>query len=774
MAYREMTSLHDHEEITGSMTCIRRSLAIILLAFVILGFLYSLVTPIFEASDEISHYPVVKYIADGYGLPVQDPKAEDAWEQEGSQPPLYYALSALVTGWINTDDMPAIRWRNPLSNIGNPLRTGNKNLIIHTPAEAFPWHGTPLAVHLIRFLSVLLQACTVLLTFMISWEIWPERPELGLLAAALVAFNPMFLFIAGSVNNDNLIVPLSTLVVFLLIRILRSPARATGKGGRPTYLQVGLLGVLLGLVALTKLSGLGLLVLSLLVLTVVAARGRLWGAWLRWVAILGVIVVLIAGWWYVRNFQLYGDPTGLNAMLEAAGRRMRPFSWRQSLNEFEGFRMSFWGVFGGFNLVGPKWVYRLYDALILAGMVGLGLLAWQYRTKWPGERVQLILLLVGWVLIILLSLLRWTSQTLASQGRLIFPAIAAISILLAYGLAGWAIYAWRQRIVVSVSTVVFILAAAIPFWVIRPAYAKPSLLTADQVPASAERADLVFADTLRLVAYELPLTAIHPGEQLPVKLYWQSIAPTEVNYAAYAHLLGRGLRPIGQANTYPGQGAYPTSLLRPGDVVQDDYRVPVAISATAPSLVRVQAGLFEYGVNNDAPFPAFDSEGKPARSIIGTVRLLPDTPPTYRISRPIRFDLSDQASLLGYDLGVAGADSMEPGQTITMTLYWQAQTRMTEDYQVFVHLAGPKPEEGMVAQGDKSPLDGDWPTSAWEPGHPVRDSGYSITLPPTLSPGSYELRVGLYRLSDGSRLPVQSPFGRVEDSAAILNSIEVR
>jgi 4-amino-4-deoxy-L-arabinose transferase-like glycosyltransferase len=767
MVYGKMNSLYDREETIGSMTRTHRGLAVILLAFVILGFIYSLVTPIFEASDEVSHYPVVKYVADGYGLPVQRSRSEDAWEQEGSQPPLYYALAAMLTGWINTGDMPAVRWRNPLSNIGNPLRFGNKNLVIHTSAEAFPWRGTTLAVHLIRFLSVLLQACTVLLTFMISWEIWPERPELSLFAAALVAFNPMFLFIAGSVNNDNLIVPLATLVVFLLIRIL--------KEGHPSYLRVVLLAILLGLVALTKLSGLGLLALSLVVLTAVAARGRKWGVWLCWVAILGAAVVLIAGWWYLRNWRLYGDPTGLNAMLEAAGRRVKPFSWQQSLDEFEGFRMSFWGVFGGFDLVGPRWVYRLYDAMMLAGVVGFGVLAWQYRARWRSARTQLILVLVAWVSIILLSLLRWTSQTLASQGRLVFPAIAAISILLAYGLAGWATRTWRQRIVVAVSGVAFVLAAVIPFWVIRPAYAKQPLLTVDQVPASAEKADLVFSDTMRLLAYELPVSVIHPGEELPVKLYWQFIGsnPLGKDYTVYGHLLGRGLRPVGQVNTYPGQGAYPTSLLRPGDVVQDDYRVPVEISATVPSLVRVQAGMFEYGVNNDAPFPASDSAGKPARSIIGTVRLLPDTPPTYQISRPIRFDLSDQASLLGFDLGVGGAEMMKPGDVISLTLYWQAQSRMTEDYQVFVHLVGPKPEATMVAQGDKSPLDGDWPTSAWEPGYPVRDE-YSITLPPDLSPGIYELRVGLYRLNDGWRVPVQGPFGRVEDSAAILSSIEVQ
>jgi 4-amino-4-deoxy-L-arabinose transferase-like glycosyltransferase len=735
-------------------------LALILLAFVLLGCVYSLVTPVFEASDEIFHYPVVKYIADGRGLPVQDPRAEAAWEQEGSQPPLYYGLAALATAWINTDDMQAVRWRNPLSNIGRPLTPGNKNLVVHTAAEAFPWHGSVLAIHLIRFLSLLLQAGTVFLTYHISRVVWPEREELASLAAALVAFNPMFLFIAGSVNNDNLITPLATWVLLLLALTL--------KEGWLSYRRAALLGLLLGLVALTKLSGLGLLLLAAVVLTVVAARQRAWGAWLRWGVILVGMVALIAGWWYVRNWRLYGDPTGLNVMLEIAGRRDISPSWRELLAEFEGFRMSFWGVFGGFTVVAPGWLYNLYDLLVLAGIVGWVVLAWRRRGRWQAERIGLILLLVAWILTVGLSLVRWTSQTLASQGRLLFPAIAAVAVLLATGLAGWAAERWRSRIVLGLGSGLLIIAAAIPIWVIRPAYAMPPLLDASQVPADASPADLIVGGTMRLLAYELPQDTVRPGADLPVRLYWESIAPEDRDLSVFVHLFGRDMTLAGLVGSYPGLGAYPTTLLRPGQVVADTYPVPVTITATVPSLLRVQVGLFQYGVADEAPVAAFDSAGRPANGMIGTVRLLPPRPPTYQISEPVRFDFDGQALLLGYDLP---AETVRPGEAVTLTLYWQAQARMSEDYHVFVHLVGPMPEEGTVAQHDKVPLDGDWPTWAWEPGYTVRDE-YSLQLPVDLQPGTYQLRAGLYRLSDGQRVPVQGPDGRVKDSAMILGQVE--
>jgi len=78
------------------------AIALILTTFIALGFVYSLVTPIFEAPDEIYHCSFIKRLADGKGLPVQSPENAGLWKQEGSQPPLYYLIGALATFWIDT------------------------------------------------------------------------------------------------------------------------------------------------------------------------------------------------------------------------------------------------------------------------------------------------------------------------------------------------------------------------------------------------------------------------------------------------------------------------------------------------------------------------------------------------------------------------------------------------------------------------------------------------------------------------------------------------
>ncbi len=735
-------------------------LTVLILVFLILGVTYSLVTPIFEASDEFLHYPVVKYIADGKGLPVQDPAVETLWRQEGSQPPLYYAVAALVTSWIDTDDMKTLLWHNPHVNIGNPLEPGNKNLVVHTAREEFPWRGTALAVHLIRFLSVLMQAVTVLLTYLLAAEVAPGRRALALAAAAVVAFNPMFLFIAASVNNDNLVVPLAAFVLWRLAAIWRR--------GWPKRWEITVLGLALGLAALTKLSGLTLSALAAGVLTVLAARRRAWRAWVGWGVTLAAFVAVIAGWWYVRNWQLYGDPTGLNFMLDIAGRRPDKFGLRDLLGEFEGFRMSYWGVFGGFNIIAWRWVYWLYDGLIVAALGGW---AWRLVRGWRRDErpnAGVMLILAAWVLLVGVALIRWTSQTYASQGRLLFPAIAAVAILTVLGWAGWLPDRRRQErglvIVVAISAA---LAAVMPFAIIAPAYARPAILTADQVPESAVRVDWVYGGQMRLLAYELPQSTVSPGQRLPLVVYWSAAGPIEENWSVYVHLLGRNGAPVGQIGTYPGNGAYPTSQLHPGEVIRDQYWVPVAGDADVPSLLRVDVGLYLYGAAEEVGLPAVAAADRPADGPLGAVRLLPRVPPNFEISQPARFDLGGQAAMLGYDLTPA---ALRSGETVTLTLYWQAQERLTEDFQVFAHLTG---SDGVtVAQADKAPLDGNWPTSAWEPGQTFADT-YVFQLPSALSAGDYVIRAGLYRLADGWRLPVQGPAGRVADAAMIVTEVRL-
>ncbi|HOK47378.1 MAG TPA: hypothetical protein PLK67_15660, partial [Bryobacteraceae bacterium] len=80
-------------------------------AFLLFCF-YSAATPLFEASDELWHYPFVQHLATGGSLPVQHAGQTDAdapWRQEGSQPPLYYAIAALASAPFDQSNWRELR-----------------------------------------------------------------------------------------------------------------------------------------------------------------------------------------------------------------------------------------------------------------------------------------------------------------------------------------------------------------------------------------------------------------------------------------------------------------------------------------------------------------------------------------------------------------------------------------------------------------------------------------------------------------------------------------
>ena len=191
----------------------------IILAFIILSLAYSVVNPLHEATDELRHYRFVQHIVQRGSLPVQGGVGCSA---QGHHPPLYYAAAALVTSWIDTGRDVCYEpptnpfWAYRYWDVG----VDNKNQYLHGEDEAFPWSGEALAAHLSRLVNILIGAGVVFITYLIGRTIWPTRPYLALGGAAIVAFNPMFLYMAGAINNDVIAALAGAAVTLAAVRLM--------------------------------------------------------------------------------------------------------------------------------------------------------------------------------------------------------------------------------------------------------------------------------------------------------------------------------------------------------------------------------------------------------------------------------------------------------------------------------------------------------------------------------------------------------------------------
>ena len=70
-------------------------------------------------------------------------------------------------------------------------------------------------------------------------------------------------------------------------------------------------------------------------------------------------------------------------------------------------------------------------------------------------------------------------------------------------------------------------------------------------------------------------------------LYWRALAEMEEDYTVFVHLVAADGAPAGQVDRMPQGGAYPTSLWAAGEVIADQYQIPVMPDAVLPLSLRV-------------------------------------------------------------------------------------------------------------------------------------------------------------------------------------------
>jgi len=725
-------------------------LLLILPIFIALGVLYSVVTPVFEVLDEPMHFGYAKRLADGQGLPSSTPTAA-GWEQgQAHQPPLYYALGALLIAPIETGPTDTLYQSNPFSASGMPHAPSNKNAVLHHPDEAFPYQGVSLAVHLLRWFSLLCSAGTVLFAYLVALQVAPRRRDIATGTAALTAFNPQFLFISSGVSSDALLILFSTITLYLALKI------ANG-WDRPRRSPI-LLGLFVGLAAITKLSGLTTiaLIVGAYLLRARQTESRKLSREnvldvLRPIGIALGVAVLVAGWWYVRNIVLYRDPLGMSVWLSVIATPTAAPSLGAAVRRLAESVVSYWGVFGWMNVLADEIFYMWVRVFSLVGIVGMLLLAartyWQRKT-FHDQRWRAFSLLAVWSLVTALWLVGWTLVVAGPQGRLLFPAIAAISFFLFAGLTGWmlrrmgSVLAWLMAaIFVGVSVLV-------PYRYIAPTYAQPQRIHLDQVPADLQPLDIYFGDKLFLLGYQIPDDNVEPGEVLGVQLYWLALKRMRNDYTFSVQVFGRNDARIGGIDTYPGSGNYPTSLWVPGEVVVETYSIPIGPEVQAPTAGIVRVGVYDSIsqvnlVTMDAQERALAFHPEIAR-----VRISPDAQVIYQPREQVSINLGDQVLLTGYDLPT---DQLAPGEDLPITLYWKPISWMVNDYTVFLHLLDD--DGNIVAQVDEQPVAGNYPTHLWVAEETVQDA-HSLPLPSYLPDGDYYLHIGLYWLETGERLPL--------------------
>lgn len=722
----------------------RAAVSLILTLFLLTGLAYSLVVPPFETPDELFHYAFARHLAAGNGLPVQAAEKTGPWEQEGSQPPLYYSLVALVTAGIDQTGLADYAVRNPRANMGDPHRPGNKNFMLYS-AQSAPLRGVNLALHVGRWISLILGALTVIFTYLLARYAFPHDRWSRLLATSLAATIPQFIFISASLSNDSLIT-FTCAAALVCLAALRSRARSHHLQRRH---WIGL-GFILGLAALSKLQGLGLLPLTAAAILLNVRLKTAWRRVLEGAVLAGLSVLIVAGWWYLRNVELYGDPFGTQNLLSVTGVRVDPLTFQGLFGELRGLQMSFFGIFGWFSILLPPWTYTLFELLTVLAAVG-ALITWWQTLRYPSliSLRQQLGSVTGisalWVLISLALLAYWISVAQGSQGRLLFPAISGLAVIAVAGLRFWAGFLpLVARIALGVAVPLGLWACSLyALAVLMPdSYGLDGMASVvDEVPSDARPIGKMYGDGVELVAARLPDREAFAGEQVPLTLYFRAHQKQTRDHELFIHLLDAAGEQIGNLTTQPGWGVRPLTLWEPGLLYEDDYLIP--LDRASPALARVYVGF------TDPSSTALESEGLlPVRG--GGPRIESRIIWTYykRLDPlPVEFDTG--ISLVGFALGQGDAQlatqevvEIDGAETIWVALRWEDEAGSDISYAASLRLyaAG---EGGWVVQEDADLLrSGGAP--AGQSARTQYDKLMQLAVPPDIPTGDYELRLTVY------------------------------
>lgn len=111
------------------------------------------------------------------------------------------------------------------------------------------------------------------------------------------------------------------------------------------------------------------------------------------------------------------------------------------------------------------------------------------------------------------------------------------------------------------------------------------------------------------------------------------------------------------------------------------------------------------------------------------------------------------------------------GDTLHVSLWWQALANMDRDYTAFIHLVGPG--DHIWAQCDRLLQHDDDHTSTWLAGETAREE-YELELPPDIPSGEYIIKTGMYYWETVERLPVwDEHWQRMPDDTILLGRVAV-
>jgi 4-amino-4-deoxy-L-arabinose transferase-like glycosyltransferase len=398
----------------------RALLTVIVLTYVVIGTLFALRVPLWQAPDEPAHYNYIRQVAANGCCPTIE---QGDWDSA--------YLDAIKSARFSTESvgerLPTIQYEDHQP----PLY-----YLLATPIYVISG-GNP---YTLRLFSVALGAGLLIAAWGAVRLI--ASPPLALAAVGFMAFLPQHVAMMAAINNDSLAELIVALTLFgcaaylgngngdgLILRTARRPLT---------------LGLLLGLAFLTKLTIYPLI--AVIGVTLLLRHRRDVPALLRTGVLVAVPALLLGSLLWLRNLGVYG---GVDVLAQAAHDRVvtgqpQTTAWvaRRGVDGWLSdalqttFR-SFWGQFGWMGVPMTDGIYALLLGFTLFVISGAALWFWRVRLGLLPSQWQALLVFALTSVLALSALIYWNLKFVQFQGRYLYPGLIGIAVFAAAGVMSW-------------------------------------------------------------------------------------------------------------------------------------------------------------------------------------------------------------------------------------------------------------------------------------------------------------------------------------------------
>lgn len=381
----------------------------LLIAYLIVGWMYAINTPAWQSPDEPAHYNYVRQMASNE-LPVIE---QGDWDSE--------ELQRLTTAKFAPDQL------GTLLDIEYEDHQPPLYYMLLTPFyQASNGDSTVL-----RMVSVVMGAGVVYMAYLTVLRAFGTRYALALTAATFVAFVPQHVHILASVNNDALALLLVAMILYFCIDY--------ADGGETPLWRLGLL---YGLAIATKttvyMMAAPIGVALLIRLTTGKNQVALLPSFLRGVWVLVFTASGFAMLWWGRNIQVYGFPDvfGLRAHDAVVVGQLRTTDYIADIGQSAYWETairttltSFWGMFGWMAAPSPEWV-----TLGLTLLAAIGIVACIFFRAGRGAARGTWALFGVTTALAFAMLIYYNTQFVQFQGRYVFAVLIPLGVTVALGL----------------------------------------------------------------------------------------------------------------------------------------------------------------------------------------------------------------------------------------------------------------------------------------------------------------------------------------------------